>query len=1081
MVAAAFALAALAGALAGPGAAAAAEPDAPRSGAAASEAAAPAATESALSHTQAAFAGWREVRTEHFRIIYEPAHEAAAREVISFAEDVYADVTESLGYHPETVPVVIRGRTAAANGFYSPFPHHISLFVTSPSGVWMGARHESWLRVLLTHELTHFVQFTDRTGLFGDLSRVFGHDISVFSFPFMPGWYVEAPTTLNETRLTSGGRGRNPFFEMQVKAPVLEGKLWSLDQASYESAFAPRGRIYIAGYVLADYLRRTYGEGTYARVHREFERFPFFGVGRAIRRVTGDDSEEVYADMHADLIRRFAPDARMGTGRRVSPEAPGNWYLPIPTEAGLFGYVDAVDRRAGIYRSSAESLSRADAEWDGELALPVRLTDPFSFDVSADGSRIAVAVTRQAPSHRAGSVSYSELWLYDVEGDGVGPGRRVTTGGRLWHPALSADGSRLVAVERRGSYSRLVEVDTDTGAVQVLHEPERASVYTPRIAPDGTRIAFVEHSRGFQDVMLLEEGEGSAEDEVRPLRARTREGEYLPRFADAETLLYSSDREGRLSLYSYHLPSETETPVVQDRIAAWAGVPVGGDLLYGSYTSEGYTLRLAAAGSDAAGEAGSAEAEGAVGGDANAAGEAGAGAGDAGAAAGDAGAASPAATSSTGTADVAARPAAPIPPPADLPPLPEPRTYRDVPRPLVWAPYLELYADTDDTVRLPAGVYLYGAGILGRTSWDSVLAVDAAALQPRVSLGARYAPGPLTLAYGFDYRYRPASDETYRARIVNEVSASALPWYARRPAAASGLSTTLGAALETEREADEAFDAAATFETATATRELDLSVGARVAHAAFSPPAAYFGGFGADAGAEARFTPPVLDADDPRLDTFFGAGVRVPTGLRHHVAGLRVDGVSSTSGSVAGVLVPTSGADWESGDADIKLDGRLDYRIPLGVYDQPLPGIRPYKPALLGLGATLYAGSALYIDATSGQTEPEDSLFFGLEAEGRFTITHLPLSAGAGVVVRVDRNFSEPVGSDDTRVYVFVSSDLATRTDAVPGTVGGGPAGGRGTRATAGAAGGGGTAAGDPAARHPALPDRLIAPGHAVW
>ena len=505
--------------------------------------------------------------------------------------------------------MVIRGRTATANGFYSPFPHHVSLFVTSPSGVWLGARHESWLRLLLTHELTHFVQFSDRTGFFGGLSRVFGHDISVFSFPFMPGWYVEAPTTLNETRLTTGGRGRNPFFEMQVKAPVLEGKLWSLDQASYESAFAPRGRIYIAGYVLADYLRRAYGEGTYARVHREFERFPFFGVGRAIRRITGDDAEEVYADMHADLIRQFAPDARLGTGRRVSPEAPGDWYLPVPTEAGFFSYVDAVDRRTGIYRSTAASLSGAEAEWDGELVLPVRLTDPFSFDVSADGSRIAFAVIRQAPSHRSGFASYSELWLYDVEGDEGGPGgrgdtgRRITTGGRLWHPTLSSDGSRLVAVERRGSYSRLVEVDTATGDLRVLYEPERASVYTPRIAPDGERIAFVEHSRGFQDVMILEEGQGSAEGRVRPLGARTRAGEYLPRFADAETLLYSSDRDDRLSLYSYHLPSETETLVVRDRIAAWAGVPVADRMLYGSYTSEGYTLRLAEAAAGVAGAA----------------------------------------------------------------------------------------------------------------------------------------------------------------------------------------------------------------------------------------------------------------------------------------------------------------------------------------------------------------------------------------------------------------------------------------------------------------------------------------------
>ena len=155
------------------------------------------------------YEGWREVRTEHFRIIYEPAHADAAAEVVSFAEEVYEAVTPTLGFRPQTVPVVIRGRTAQANGFYSPFPHHITLYVSSPSGPLLGARHTSWLRLLLTHELTHFVQLSDRTGMFGGLSRVFGHDVSVFSFPFMPGWYVEALTTLNETRLTTGGRGRN--------------------------------------------------------------------------------------------------------------------------------------------------------------------------------------------------------------------------------------------------------------------------------------------------------------------------------------------------------------------------------------------------------------------------------------------------------------------------------------------------------------------------------------------------------------------------------------------------------------------------------------------------------------------------------------------------------------------------------------------------------------------------------------------------------------------------------------------------------------------------------------------------------
>jgi hypothetical protein len=386
----------------------------------------------------------------------------------------------------------------------------------------------------------------------------------------------------------------------------------------------------------------------------------------------------------------------------------------------------------------------------------------------------------------------------------------------------------------------------------------------------------------------------------------------------------------------------------------------------------------------------------------------------------------------------------------------------------VWAPYLELYADTDDELRLPAGVYLYGAGLLSRTSWDSVLALDAYAAQPRVQLSASYAPGPLTLGYAFDYSYRPTGDEAYRATITNEVSADSLRWHRRWPAASSGLSTRAALVLESERTSADAFTADGLFSETQARRELDLVGGVTLAHAAFAPAGAYFGGFGTRGTLEVRYTPPALDADGQRVETAFGADLRLPSGLSHQLLRLRLDGASSTEGSVAGLLRPTSGADWESGDGDVKLLGGLDYRIPLGLYDRPLPGPRPYRPALLGLGATLYAESAVYIDAASGSLEAEEDLFFGVEAEGRFSVLRLPLAGGVGAALRVDRSFGEPVGSDDWRVYVFLSSDPTTEiSDAGGVRRRGGP--GRGTPGRdAPRRGGAG------------LPDGLVPAGNAV-
>jgi hypothetical protein len=113
----------------------------------------------------------------------------------------------------------------------------------------------------------------------------------------------------------------------------------------------------------------------------------------------------------------------------------------------------------------------------------------------------------------------------------------------------------------------------------------------------------------------------------------------------------------------------------------------------------------------------------------------------------------------------------------------------------------------------------------------------------------------------------------------------------------------------------------------------------------------------------------------------------------------------------------------------VKALAGVDYRIPLGVFDTPLPGPRPYKPVFLGAGAILWGQTAFYGDVDTGAFETEDSFFLGLEAEGRFNILHLPVSAGAGVATRLDWSLSTAIGQDDVRVYVFASTGTVSRTD----------------------------------------------------
>ncbi len=357
----------------------------------------------------------------------------------------------------------------------------------------MGARSESWLKILLTHELTHYVHLGMERGFFHALSRVFGADIRWATAAFLPGWMLEGPTTNLETMYTSGGRGRNPFFEAQYKAPTMEGRLFSLGQASYASAFPPSGRIYVAGYVLVDHLLKTCGEDAFTRIMDAYLAFPFFGPWNAIRKVTGKSAREIFVEMKSGLEERYQESGDITGGERISPDRIGDWHHPVSTERGLYASRTDLESFPAIVRFDPAGGSE-------EKIASLSLTDPSSFTATADGRVIYAASFFADWRPTDGEEVISDLSAIDAETKSV---RRLTTGAHLWHPAVSADGTHLAAVQGSGSYDRLVDVDPQSGSTRVLFSIAGANVFNPAFSPDGTRIALVINRSGIQDVVVI--------------------------------------------------------------------------------------------------------------------------------------------------------------------------------------------------------------------------------------------------------------------------------------------------------------------------------------------------------------------------------------------------------------------------------------------------------------------------------------------------------------------------------------------------------------------------------------------------
>ncbi len=525
------------------------------------------------------YTGWQKIRTRHFTIIFEEKSRKSADEVALFCEEVYTKVTDFFHSYPENILCIIHDRIDTANGSFYPIPPQINLYVTSPSTPLISALNRNWLKVLLIHELTHYVNLTFEKGIFYHVSKFFGKSISTVPAGFIPGWAVEGIAVKLETDLTEGGRGRNPFFEMEYKAQILENNFYNWEKASYPSYYPPHDRIYQAGYLLNDYLARTYGNDIFVRIYSKYLAFPFSGFNHAVQKTTGSSVKEIFSAMRTDLQNRYTA-RNASSGNLVSPDKYADYYLPVITEKGWILYRKSPDEEPALVIFDPETKKET-------ILLKTFLSDYTSFSADQSGNVIVFSSFEVKGNHPAGNTIVSDLFLLSTDKHKV---RRLTYNKHLWQPALSPDGKKIIAVQKEGQYSRLVKVDSESGFITPLFNRRNTTLYNPVYSNNGKSILFTLNDRGDQNIWILTEGK-----ESKNLTAGMEGEKYFPRFYGKTSIIFSGDRKGRLALYRLSPGKDTDTQILteicDDPVGAYTGIIHNNTIVYGSYTSKGYCLK----------------------------------------------------------------------------------------------------------------------------------------------------------------------------------------------------------------------------------------------------------------------------------------------------------------------------------------------------------------------------------------------------------------------------------------------------------------------------------------------------------
>ncbi|MCY7380244.1 MAG: hypothetical protein LH467_13020 [Gemmatimonadaceae bacterium] len=528
---------------------------------------------------------YRTLETPHFRVHVAEGLEREGRVAAAAAERAYTQLSRELVKPRGMIELVVSDDADYANGNATPYPsNRINIFATPPIENAGLRFNDDWIEIVVTHELAHVFHLDRSRGIWEGAQRVFGRAPFLFPNVYAPSWLIEGLAVYYESRLTEGGRLRQPHNRVVARAAAREGRLPRLDQLSLGAPGFPGGEgAYGYGALFLEYLSQTRGEsaiGTF--VERQSAQLIPLALGRPARQAFGSSFGTAF-DAWRDSVARAAggattplPGWRELTTRSLYASSP-RW---IDSSSIVYSATDGRDINAA-YVVSPNGDRRRLGRRDGRSAnVPL-----------GDGSLLY-----SSPDFVAPSEVRSDLYRQWPDGRV----QRLTSSARLLQPDARRDGT-IVAVQLQPARSSLVLLDSAGRMQRVLRSAGPDETWSePAWSPDGRVVAAVRRRHGGEfSLELIDVGSDSASALDR--------GRYViasPRWRGA-SLVWISERFGSPEMVAYHGTGFTQALTrAHDGAALFApDISPGGPLLVATtLRADGYHIGVAPVPSQALGE-----------------------------------------------------------------------------------------------------------------------------------------------------------------------------------------------------------------------------------------------------------------------------------------------------------------------------------------------------------------------------------------------------------------------------------------------------------------------------------------------
>ncbi|MFA6924611.1 MAG: hypothetical protein WC223_10200 [Bacteroidales bacterium] len=461
---------------------------------------------------------WKQIKTEHFQIIFPIGFLHEAQRLANLMDCAYSEVTKTLNYKPQRVPVIIHNRSIVSNAFAIWAPRRLEFYTCIPQSTYS----QDWLQQLSLHEERHIVQMNKlNTGFTKFLTYIFGEQATAAVLGlYVPTWFMEGDAVCTETALSNSGRGRDPNFEMEMRTNVLNNKKYSYDKAVLGSFKDYIPNEYPFGYLMIANARRRYGteiwEKALANAGRNSWSITPFNKG--IKRVSGLSKVKLYKQTISDLDSLWQQQANKNNYSEFKIVSPPkniytNYQYPIylndstilSIKSGLNDIAHLVVFKQngkekkiitpGFYNSACLS-----ATFNVDNAQVKNKTGEVPL-LSAC-SNIIVWSEIQFDKRWEGR-NYSVIKIYDLKNKKKTTLTRKT---RLFAPSISPDGTKIATVEvTENDKNYLIILDANNGK-EIKRFSTESNVFfiTPAWSDDSKHLAVINMNKNGKGILLFD-------------------------------------------------------------------------------------------------------------------------------------------------------------------------------------------------------------------------------------------------------------------------------------------------------------------------------------------------------------------------------------------------------------------------------------------------------------------------------------------------------------------------------------------------------------------------------------------------